>query len=68
MEAPDERVKGCIPGSLHIPLDYLRARFEELPRDKEIIAYCHSGQRSYCAQLIRILAHLEHGYLSPIGE
>jgi len=46
---PDERAKGFIPGSLHIPLDQLRGRLKELPRDREIIVYCHSGQRSYYA-------------------
>jgi NADPH-dependent 2,4-dienoyl-CoA reductase/sulfur reductase-like enzyme/rhodanese-related sulfurtransferase len=55
---PDERAKGFIPGSLHIPLDELRARMHELPRDREIIAYCQSGQRSYFA--CRILA--QHGF------
>jgi NADPH-dependent 2,4-dienoyl-CoA reductase/sulfur reductase-like enzyme/rhodanese-related sulfurtransferase len=46
---PDERAKGFIPGSIHIPLDDLRARLGELPRDKEIIVYCQTGQRSYYA-------------------
>jgi NADPH-dependent 2,4-dienoyl-CoA reductase/sulfur reductase-like enzyme/rhodanese-related sulfurtransferase len=55
----DERAKGFIPGSTHIPLDALRQRLAELPRDREIITYCHSGQRSYFAS--RILA--QHGFL-----
>lgn len=55
---PDERANGFIPGSLHIPLDDLRARMKELPRDKEIIVSCHSGQRSYFA--CRILS--QHGF------
>ena len=50
----DERAKGFIPGSIHIPLDELRARLGELPRDREIIAFCHTGQRSYFAS--RVLA------------
>lgn len=50
----DERAKGGIPGSLHIPLDELRGRMHELPKDKEIIASCQSGQRSYFA--CRLLA------------
>ena len=50
----DERVKGFIPGSIHIPLDEIRSRMNELPRDREIIVYCQSGQRSYFA--CRILA------------
>ncbi|MDP6358249.1 MAG: FAD-dependent oxidoreductase [Planctomycetota bacterium] len=53
-----ERERGRIPNSIHIPLDELRGRFEELPRDKEVVVYCHSGQRSYYAA--RILS--QHGY------
>lgn len=49
-----EREAGAIPRSIHIPLKELRARLGELPRDKEIIAHCASGQRSYNA--CRILA------------
>jgi NADPH-dependent 2,4-dienoyl-CoA reductase/sulfur reductase-like enzyme/rhodanese-related sulfurtransferase len=54
----DERARGFIPGSSHIPLDELRQRLSELPRDREIIVYCQSGQRSYIAA--RILSH--HGF------
>lgn len=54
----DERAKGCIPGSMHIPLDELRGRLGELPKDKEIIASCQSGQRSYFA--CRLL--MQHGF------
>jgi len=54
----DERAQGFIPGSIHIPLDQLRSRLGELPRDREIIVYCRSGQRSYYAA--RILA--QRGY------
>ena len=46
---PDERAKGHIPGSIHIPLPQLRARLGELPKDKEIVVHCQSGQRSYFA-------------------
>ena len=44
-----ERDQGFIPGSIHIPLDELRQRLNELPRDREVVAYCQSGQRSYNA-------------------
>jgi NADPH-dependent 2,4-dienoyl-CoA reductase/sulfur reductase-like enzyme/rhodanese-related sulfurtransferase len=53
-----EREGGAIPGSLHIPLGELRMRLSELPRDKEIIAHCASGQRSYNA--CRVL--MQHSY------
>ncbi len=44
-----ERNAGFIPGSLHIPLHQLRNRLGELPRDREIVVSCQSGQRSYFA-------------------
>jgi rhodanese-related sulfurtransferase len=49
----DEREEGCIQPSLHIPLNELHERMQELPRDKEIIVYCQTGQRSFfaCRQL-----------------
>ncbi len=46
---PDERARGHIPGSVHIPLPQLRQRLGELPKDKEIVVHCLSGQRSYYA-------------------
>jgi NADPH-dependent 2,4-dienoyl-CoA reductase/sulfur reductase-like enzyme/rhodanese-related sulfurtransferase len=55
---PDERAKGFIPGSIHIPLDQIRSRINELPRDREIITYCQSGQRSYFTSRILI----QHGF------
>jgi NADPH-dependent 2,4-dienoyl-CoA reductase/sulfur reductase-like enzyme/peroxiredoxin family protein/rhodanese-related sulfurtransferase/TusA-related sulfurtransferase len=41
--------QGTIPGSLHIPLDELRSRLGELPRDKEILVFCQVGLRGYLA-------------------
>lgn len=54
----DEWERGVIPGSVHIPLDTLRRRLGELPKDREIVVHCQSGQRSYFA--CRILA--QHGF------
>jgi adenylyltransferase/sulfurtransferase len=43
-----------IEGSKLIPVGELPTRFEELPKDKEIIVLCKSGTRSaYAAQLLR---------------
>ena len=36
----------------HIPLGQLRTRLEELPRDRDILAYCKISLRGYEAQLI----------------
>lgn len=41
--------KGSISGNYWIPLPDLRKRLSELPRDKPILAYCQSAQRSYYA-------------------
>lgn len=46
---PGERAQGALTPSLHIPLDELRGRLSELPKDKMLIVYCASGQRSYNA-------------------
>lgn len=40
---------GFIEGAIHIPIDDLRARIDELPKDKEIYVYCAVGQRSHVA-------------------
>ena len=44
-----EVARGRIQDSLHIPLDQLRARLEEVPRNREIVVYCAGGQRAYNA-------------------
>jgi NADPH-dependent 2,4-dienoyl-CoA reductase/sulfur reductase-like enzyme/rhodanese-related sulfurtransferase len=40
---------GHIDGAVNIPLGKLRARVNELPRDREIWVYCRAGHRSYYA-------------------
>ncbi len=37
---PEEYIQGHIPGAMNIPLDKLKAHLNELPRDREIVAYC----------------------------
>jgi len=44
-----EASQGAVPGSVNIPLGELRARLDELPRDREIWVHCGVGQRSYYA-------------------
>ncbi len=54
----DELAADPVPGARNIPLAGLRARLGELPRDREILVTCRSGQRAYLAT--RIL--LQHGF------
>ena len=49
VSSPSEYENQSIPNAINIPLDELRNRLDELPRDKEITIYCFSGQRSYFA-------------------
>lgn len=49
---------GSLPGAVNVPLDDLRERMQELPKEKEIIVFCAVGLRGYLAQ--RILRG--HGY------
>ena len=46
-----ERKTGHIKGSVHIPLNQLRRRLEELEKfkNKEIVCYCRTGSRSLTA-------------------
>lgn len=45
----EEFREGCIDGAVNIPLGKLRARLNELSRDREIWVYCRAGHRSYYA-------------------
>jgi rhodanese-related sulfurtransferase len=46
---PAELAVESVPEAVHIPLGQLRARLNELPRDREIHVICRSGQRAYIA-------------------
>ncbi|WP_281222716.1 FAD-dependent oxidoreductase [Photobacterium sanguinicancri] len=46
---PAELENGYIAGALNIPVDQLRQRMNELPKDKEIIIYCQVGLRGNVA-------------------
>ena len=52
VRTPQEFSAGNIPGALNIPVDELRSRLNEIPRDREIAAYCQVGQRGYLATRI----------------
>ncbi len=46
---PGEFEMGHLEGAVNIPLGELREKMHDLPRDREILAYCAVGQRSYYA-------------------
>jgi rhodanese-related sulfurtransferase len=64
----EEYREGHIPGALSLPLPHLRARLAELPRDREIVAYCRGRYCLMAVEAVRLLrqagyrAHrMEHG-------
>lgn len=52
VRTPEEYEFGHIKGAVNIPVDELRNRLNELPKDKKIIVYCGVGFRSYHGCLI----------------
>jgi len=52
VRSPAEYEQVRLPNSTSIPLGTLRGRLDELPRDKEIIAFCKISLRGYEAELI----------------
>ncbi|HPI92390.1 MAG TPA: FAD-dependent oxidoreductase [Deltaproteobacteria bacterium] len=54
------RVSGVIEGAVHIPLNELRERLDELDRTKTMIPFCAAGLRGYIAHRILV----QHGFRS----
>jgi len=54
----DEFAAGQIVNAMNIPVDEIRSRLHEIPKDKQIYIYCEAGLRGYLAQ--RIL--LQNGF------
>ena len=42
----DEWVSGHVKGAIHIPIDDLMGRMDEVPQDKKLLFICAAGQRS----------------------
>jgi rhodanese-related sulfurtransferase len=52
---PDEYGAGHIPGAISIPLGELERRLADLPKDREIVAYCRGP---YCVLSVEAIAAL----------
>jgi rhodanese-related sulfurtransferase len=52
VRSPAEHKQERLPGAILIPLGALRARLGELPKDKEIVAFCKHSLRGYEAARI----------------
>jgi rhodanese-related sulfurtransferase len=51
----EEYQAGHIPGALSIPLVELKTRFKELPKRREVVAYCRGPYCVFAAEAVKIL-------------
>ena len=58
VRTPDEFSLGSLPGAINIPLDEIRDRMDEIPKDKPVYVFCAVGLRGYLAYRILV----QHGY------
>jgi rhodanese-related sulfurtransferase len=58
VRTPAEFARGNVPNAKNIPVDELRGRLEELPKNTAINVYCGVGIRSYIAYRILV----QHGF------
>ena len=56
VRTPEEFAEGHIPDAVNIPVDELRHRLAEIPRGREVAAYCQVGQRGQLATRILLQA------------
>lgn len=67
-----EVAQGMLPGSIHIPIDELRERLDELDRTRPTVVVCRVGQRGYAAARVLIqhgfedVKNLKGGYLQAV--
>jgi rhodanese-related sulfurtransferase len=52
----EEHAAGHLPAAVSIPLGELRERLAELPRDREIVAYCRGPFCAFVHEAIQVLA------------
>jgi hydroxyacylglutathione hydrolase len=52
VRTPKEFAASHLEGVVHIPVDELRHRLDEIPADRPLAVHCGAGYRSYIAQRI----------------
>lgn len=62
VRTPEEQITGKFDGAHNIPLEEIRNRLNEIPRDKKIIVYCTKGLKAYFASRILTLNGFENVY------
>ncbi len=52
VRTPEEIEYGAVEGHINVPIDDLRARIDDIPKDKPVVVYCAVGVRAYIASRI----------------
>ncbi len=65
VRAPMEWEAGHIAGSLNIPLNHLRDRNDEIPKDRPVVVHCAGGYRSAIA--VSLLEQSGHEVMDLVG-
>jgi rhodanese-related sulfurtransferase len=60
VRSQEEHKEDTMPGAINIPIDELRGRMDELPKEKSIYIFCQIGLRGYLAQRILVQNGYEH--------
>jgi len=68
VRALDERTSGYVSGSIHIPVDDIITRIDQLPKDKKLLFICAAGQRSGLACEMAAAMGLEEERLYNIED
>lgn len=70
---PEEHRSNGMPGSVNLPLSFLRARVKELDPKLRYVAYCDTGGRSSAAAFLLTqegfdICYVEHGAIDELGR
>jgi NADPH-dependent 2,4-dienoyl-CoA reductase/sulfur reductase-like enzyme/rhodanese-related sulfurtransferase len=64
VRTPQEFAAGRIDGAINIPLEELRHRIGEVPRDRRVVVHCQVGMRGYMATLLLRKARIDAANLA----
>lgn len=65
VRTPEEYATGHIAGSVNISITELQNRLAEVPKDKPVVVYCRSGNRSN--QAMQLLSAAGYTQISDLG-
>lgn len=60
---PDEYAQGHLPGAVSVPLSELKQRIDDLPRDREVVAYCRGP---YCVLAVEAVELLREAGIEAV--